>query len=233
MDPPFPKIKNNTHLVTKWRIVNDLRMVIPGDIIVYRPKGNAAGGAVFTTGDQQDIHGLLEAVKTAKVWSDLRLNGKLVTRNVAKDPIVREWVAQVKSDLAAIGLVTVQCLYDNLDSIQLKFKGKGFSELNKEIIDLIKQCYEATAENTGHIVFVSGPAVQLGTDAYRVRIVHSTSHGKRVDGRLTSGVQEYFRRFVLEKDEHGVEHWTRKQAEVKDAIDCQGNVEVLAARMCF
>jgi hypothetical protein len=238
MDPPSPQISaanKQQHRVTNWRIVNDLRMVIPGDILVYRPEGGAAGGAAFTTADRQDVRHLLQAVKTAELWNTAQLSGGLVTQhNVAKEPPVHEWVAKAKSDLAAVGIVTVKCLYDGLNTLQLRLKEKGLNAFNKEILDLMKQCYEATSDDTGHIVFVSGPAVNKGNDEYRVRVVHSTKYGnKNENGQVTTGVQEYYRRFVLKKDEHAVEYWTRKQTAVRDEVAGQANVEVLAARMCF
>lgn len=237
MDPPSPKISasNKHRRVTNWRIVNDLRMVIPGDILVYRQEGGAAGGAAFTTADRQDIHHLLQAVKTAELWNAAQLNGSLVTQHsIAKEPPVHEWVAKVKLDLAAVGIVNVQGLYDGLNTIQLRLKEKGLNAFNQEILDLMKQCYEASSDDTGHIVFVSGPAVNKGNDEYRVRVVHSTKYGnKNENGQVTTGVQEYYRRFVLNKDEHAVEYWTRKQTAARDEVAGQANVEVLAARMCF
>jgi hypothetical protein len=237
MDPSSPMISaaNKQHRVPNWRIVNDLRMVIPGDILVYRPEGSAAAGAAFTTSDRQDIHHLLQAVKAAELWNVAQLNGDLLTQhNVAKEPPVHEWVAKVKSDLAAVGIVTVKGLYDGLNNVQLRLKEKGLNAFNQEILDLMKQCYESTSGDTGHIVFVCGPAVNNGNDEYRVRVVHSTKYGnKNENGQVTTGVQECYRRFVVNKDEHAVEYWTRKQTALRDEVAGQANVEVLAARMCF
>jgi hypothetical protein len=220
MDPPSPKISaaNKQHRVPKWQIVNYLRMVIPGDILVYRPEGVAGGGAAFTTADRQDIHHLLQAVKAAELWNVAQLNEGLVTQhNVAKEPPVHEWVAKVKSDLAAVGIVTVKGLYDGLNTIQLRLKEKGLNAFNQKILDLMKQCYEATYDDTGHIIFVSGPAVIKGNDEYRVRAVHSTKYGNKNEiGQVTSGVQGYYRRFVLNKDEHAVEYWTRTCSRILD-----------------
>ena len=53
-------LPQETDKLMKWRIVPDLRMVIPGDIIVYRPKGNSAGGAAFTKNDRSDLKHLFK-----------------------------------------------------------------------------------------------------------------------------------------------------------------------------
>jgi hypothetical protein len=53
-------LPEDTDKLLKWRIVPDLRMVIPGDIIVYRPKGNSAGGADFTANDRSDLKHLFK-----------------------------------------------------------------------------------------------------------------------------------------------------------------------------
>jgi hypothetical protein len=53
-------LPEETNKLLKWRIVPDLRMVIPGDIIVYRPKGNSAGGAAFTEYDRSDLKHLFK-----------------------------------------------------------------------------------------------------------------------------------------------------------------------------
>jgi hypothetical protein len=53
-------LPEETDKLMKWRIVPDLRMVIPGDIIVYRQKGNSAGGAAFTDNDRSDLKHLFK-----------------------------------------------------------------------------------------------------------------------------------------------------------------------------
>jgi hypothetical protein len=58
-------LPEETDKLMKWRIVPDLRMVIPGDIIVYRPKGNSAGGAAFTKNDRSDLKHLF---KVRRIW---------------------------------------------------------------------------------------------------------------------------------------------------------------------
>jgi hypothetical protein len=174
----------------KWRVVPDLRMVIPGDIIVYRPRGNAAGGAAFTTNDRKDLKHLLYAVKTAQVFWELRSSGALVTRNVAKDPKVAKWAASVKEKLHTIGITKVRDVLNNLDDINEKLREHGLKEFRYDTLQLMKECAETTAQNTGHIVFAAGLARYKGNNEYRIRVVHSTKHGKLDEnGQVTTGVQ--------------------------------------------
>jgi len=263
----------------KWRIVNDLRMVIPGDIICYRPAGNAAGGAAFTEDDRKDLNFLLRCVRTAQLWrsQDRKSEwGNLVTTNVARDPRIKSWAELVKKKLNDVGIKTVKDVYLQIDEINNKLREKNYTLLKRDTLRLMKECAETTCKNTGHIVFVSGPAVAMGNDIYRVRVVHSTSAGcPDKDGRITQGVEEYYRRFKLTK-KNGKPYWTRPMKKVKnpiieklqsstdteatgdetnddeeddeddpddevviemekpvDELAGQGEVEVIAARMCF
>lgn len=191
----------------KWRIVNDLRLVIPGDVIVYRPQGGAAGGAAFTENDAKDLPHLLKAVKMSQLWMEQNGEG---TRNVARDPLLKPWVQAVQAKLAAIGITTVKELRLNYDSINDKLKEKDYSILYQDTLRLMKECFTTTALNTGHIVFAAGPMVHMGNNGYRVRVVHSTKYGK-VDknGVVTSGVQEHYRRFTMVEGEDGTVRWLR------------------------
>ena len=55
---------------------------------------------------------------------------------------------------------------------------------------MMRECCETTAQNTGHIVFAAGPAIYKGKQSYRIRVVHSTKHGKLDEnGEVTTGVQ--------------------------------------------
>jgi len=194
----------------KWRIVPDLRMVIPGDIIVYRPKGNAAGGAAFTTHDRSDLKHLLKAVKTAQLWHEEEGEWKnLVTRNVSRDPSIKPWVESMRKKLVAIGINTVHLLKAKIDIINDLLEEQGEAPLSQDTVRLMKECSETTALNTGHIVFAAGPAVLKGENEYRIRVVHSTKHGKKDgSGEVMQGVQEYFRRFRLVEGPNGP-RWTR------------------------
>ena len=57
-------LPEETDMLLKWRIIPDLRMVIPGDITVYRPKGNSAGGSAFTEYDRSDLKHLFKVSLT-------------------------------------------------------------------------------------------------------------------------------------------------------------------------
>lgn len=196
-----PKLSTSENRLMKWRIVPDLRMVIPGDVIVYRPRGNAAGGAAFTTNDRKDMKHLLRAVKAAQLFWKLRSSGSLVTKNISKEPKVKEWATAIQSKLNAVGITTVREIYKNLNNINEKLEQAGYPKLNEDTLSLMKECCETTAQNTGHIVFASGRAIHKGNNEYRVRVVHSTKHGKLDEnGQVTTGVQEYFRRFTLLED---------------------------------
>ena len=205
----------------KWRIVNDLRMVIPGDVIVYRPRGNAAGGAAFTENDRKDVRHLLKAVKTSQVWHETQQEdaNTLVTYNCARDPRVKPWVDAVKTKLQNVGMDSVAKIR-HVPSAEINdlLKAKGYSALSQDTLQLMKECSTTTALNTGHIVFACGPAVHMGDNVYRIRVVHSTKHGKRdkETGEIMQGVQEYYRRFMMIQEEDGTVRWTR---EMKRATD--------------
>lgn len=101
----------------EWRIVPDLRMLIAGDVVVYRPRGNAAGGAAFTTNDRSNLKQVLKAVMAAQLWriedERLRLAGRggyLVKRNVSRDPRIKPWVEAVRAKLASLNITTVKQL---------------------------------------------------------------------------------------------------------------------------
>jgi hypothetical protein len=207
----------------KWRILRDLRLVIPGDVICYRPKGNAAGDAAFTTNDREDMKHMLKAVKTAELWHEEEGEWKsLVTRNLAKDPSVKEWVQCTRQKLETIGIKTVRDFRANANSINDLLEEKGESPLAESTLQLMKECSTTTALNTGHIVFASGPAVPVGDNEYRIPVIHSTKHGKLdEDGNVTEGIQEHFRRFTMVEGPDGSISWTRemKQSPVVDDLD--------------
>jgi hypothetical protein len=190
-----------------WRVVRDLRAVIPGDVIVYRPKGNAAGGAAFTENDRSDLKHVLKAVKTAQIWKqESSRNGALVTRNVARDPQVKTFVDAVKTILAdQFQIRTVKDLRAKWDTLRQHVAESSSQTttsnnhpennndessssssssaslsywVDTELLNLMKECSMTSALNTGHIVFASGPAVYQGGNEYRIKVVHSTKFGK-------------------------------------------------------
>eukprot|EP00527_Entomoneis_sp_CCMP2396_P002436 CAMPEP_0198153598 /NCGR_PEP_ID=MMETSP1443-20131203/64921_1 /TAXON_ID=186043 /ORGANISM="Entomoneis sp., Strain CCMP2396" /LENGTH=462 /DNA_ID=CAMNT_0043819995 /DNA_START=220 /DNA_END=1605 /DNA_ORIENTATION=- len=205
----------------KWRKITDLRMIIPGDVICYRPRGNAAGGAAFTSTDRSDLTKLLKVVQTAQLWHGERSNWEnLVTRNCAKDPKVKTWVNQVKTKLNAIGIRTVKQLFKNLGSLNSKLKSLDYMTLHQDTLNLMRECCRSLAVNTGHIVFASGPAIRMDTDSeyptYRIRVVHSTKNGIKdpTTGEVSEGVQEHYRRFYLRPD--GT--WTREMSRAEPLL---------------
>jgi hypothetical protein len=233
-----------------WRRVPDLRMVIPGDVIVYRPKGNAAGGAAFTEYDRKDLSKLCKAVKAAQLYRIVKqewdMNHLLVEpKNVMKDPSVQPWAIAVENKLNSIGIKTVKHLLIALmglkkfkptngqsqqehmgEVLNLHLKKAGFITLKYDTIQLMYECATTTALNTGHIVFAAGIAVDMGSNnEYRIRVVHSTKFGKKdINGVVTTGVQEHYRRFKLIQEkqinpqtgemEIVREFWTRTPREV-------------------
>jgi hypothetical protein len=219
MDPnPIPeKIR-----VMKWRVVPDLRHVTPGDIICYRPKGSAAGGAAFTSYDRKDLKNLLKAVRMAQLWQEIRDTGALVTKNVARDERVLPWVREVKEKLALVEIFTHTDLYTNISRVNSMLRKVGRTTLKKRTLELIRECCETRSNNTGHILFASGPARYVGDNEYRVRVVQSTRFGKKdADGKFITGVQEYYRRFTLVEGEDGTSYWTRQKMRLssKKVVD--------------
>lgn len=243
-------------LKMKWRTFRDLRMVIAGDVIVYRPKGNAAGGAAFTTDDRLDMKRLLRAVKTAEVWHDEIETQKeeqqewkhhFVQRNIAKDPVVKEWALATQNKLSALGIVTVSQYRAKAESINALLEEAGEKPLTERILQLLKECSTTTALNTGHIVFASGPAVRVAGSEnavaggelaaltndlssttsveYRIPVIHSTKFGKLdEDGNPTEGIQEHSRHFTM-VEQNGSICWTRpmKQSPVVEVDATTGD----------
>jgi hypothetical protein len=197
----------------RWRIVGDLRRVIPGDVIVYRPRGNSAGGGAFTAYDRKNMGNLLRATKVAQLWAAATADSetRLTPINFAKDPSVKPWVDTIRNKLKAIGVITPTDFRKNFDSINDMLRAKDFIPLKQDTLQLMKECAETTALNTGHIVFAAGPAAHVGNNQYRIRVIHSTKDGY-VDenGNKTEGVQEYFRRFQMVEHSDGRVSWTRE-----------------------
>lgn len=212
----------------KWRRVEDLRMVIAGDIICYRPRGNSAGGAAFTENDRKDLRHLLKAVKTAEIWKqeEAALGDELVTRNCAKDPQVKPWVQARRENLRQIGITTVKELRSMLSNVNDLLQENGETPFAQSTLDLMNECLQSRALNTGHIVFASGPAVKKGEAEIRIWVVHSTKHGKKDEnGNVIEGVQEHYRRFQLVQHQDGSVSFTRgmKQAPSTESDDEDDN----------
>ena len=198
---------------------------------MYRSKGSAAGGAAFTKFDRSELKRLLKAVKTADLWHKEQEEWKnLVTRNVSRDPAVKPWVDETRIKLLRLGIITVKDLRQKLKTGNLNelLKEAGEEPIPTKIIQMMDECANSLALNTGHIVFASGPAEIKGENEYRIRVVHSTKYG-RTDrrGNTTEGVQEYFRRFRLVVGPNGEERWTRemKEAPIEDGPNDEGDTE--------
>lgn len=206
----------------KWRIVPDLRMVIPGDIICYRPRGQAAGGAAFTTNDRRDLNHMFKAVKVAQLWHASGKDyvwGELNRVNVATDPSIKPWIQAMKKKLAAVGITTIKQLFLNIFLVNDLLKAKNLPPFDDDELSLMKECCETVYQNTGHIVFASGPAKDMGNNVFRVKVVHSTKHGKTVNGETLQGVQEYFRRFTFKELPDGTSYWTREMVKSEPLTD--------------
>jgi hypothetical protein len=183
---------------------------------------NAAGGAAFTTNDRKDLVHLLRAIKTAQLWRDAANEAAAagldmpLAKNYAKDPSVKGWVAETKQSLNGVGIRTVKDLYENLGSVNEKLALNQVPCLTETMLLLARECAETVCENTGHIVFCAGPAVHKGNGQYRIRVVHSTKHGRKDEnGVVTQGVQEYFRRFTLVEDGPSGPYWTRDMSHTQ------------------
>jgi hypothetical protein len=155
----------------------------------------------------------------------------LVTRNVGRDPSIKLFVEDYKKRMNDIGIHTCTDLRANQTKINELLEAKQLSPIDEDIVQLMKECSLTTALNTGHIVFVAGPAEFRGDKEYRIPVVHSTSSGKPDEnGNPTEGVQEYFREFTLvEAPHHGVK-WTRTMKTTSlpedtiKAIDDKGDI---------
>jgi hypothetical protein len=136
----------------------------------------------------------------------------LVTRNVGRDPSIKPFVAENKKKMNDIGIYSCTDLRANQKKINEFLAEKGIALLDEDTLQLMKECSETTALNTGHIVFCAGPAELRGDHEYRIKVVHSTSSGKLdPNGNPTEGVQEYFRRFQFLQGSAngGANKWTR------------------------
>lgn len=206
----------------KWRLVPDLRMVIPGDIICYRPRGRAAGGAAFTINDRSDLNHLFKAVKAAQLWHEKCKDdtwGGLTSVNMANDPSIKPWVKEMKTALAKVGITSVKQLFLNTNRVNELLKAGNLPPFDNDTLSLMMECCQTLVQNTGHIVFASGRAEDFGDDIFRVKVVHSTKYGKTINGEITQGVQEYFRRFKRKELPDGTSFWTRDMVKAKPLLE--------------
>jgi hypothetical protein len=212
----------------KWCRVDDLRTVVPGDIIVYRAKGGAAGGSVFTKKDC--LEKALEAVKTAELYDTIdEENGdQLVDINVSKLPEVREWVEDVMEILANVGIEDIDVLRgdndeDNDDNLPLAISSlEKEAKLTENTVSLLQEVLSSTNGNTGHIMFVAGPAEESKCHTWRVPVYHSTGVGPK----SKRGIQRAYKRFEYSPK---YERWTR--GGPRDDVEGK-HIEVVVGRMC-
>ena len=227
-----------------WRRVDDLRMLLPGDVIVYRREGKAAGGAAFTNGDLKDLLTLLKAVRTAQLYEeyDDETGEDLVDYNVAKDDAVAEWAVTLKNKLSSketfgiMDLDGLKTVAAEVPSFWSDLKDYMDSEncYENDTVDRMYEALYASEGNTGHIMFAAGLAELSGATAdkeeYRVPVLHSTGFGKKYKGtkKRRRGVERSYRRFtrILATNE-----WIRERGD--GDLSGGGVVDVLAARICY
>jgi hypothetical protein len=171
---------------------------------------------------------LIKAVKMAEIWKEeeAALGAKLVTRNCAKDPQVKPWVQDCRKNLQQVGITTVKELQSMLSNVNDLLQENGEAPFAQSALDLMSECLQSRALNTGHIVFASGPAVKKGEGEVRIQVVHSTKHGKKDEnGNVIEGVREHYRRFQLVQHQDGSVSFTRgmKQAPSTESNDEDNN----------
>jgi len=222
----------------RWCRVDDLRNVIAGDIIVYRAKGGAAGGSVFTK--KECLRKAMIAVKTAELYDqvDGETGDQLVDVNVAKLPEVKEWVDDVMEILEKVGIEEIDQLRgdnkgendeDNDDNLQvaislLESEGK----LSENTVSLLQEVLSSRNGNTGHIMFAAGPAEDTSphsteTHIWRIPVYHSTGMGPKSQ----RGVKRAYKRFEYSPK---YEKWTR--GGPRDDVE-GGHIEVVVGRICL
>jgi hypothetical protein len=242
--------KSKPHV--NWRRVDDLRLVLPGDIIVYCVQGKAAGGVEFVV--KKQVRDILWSVKTAQAYhremqQQSSNDHRLVTRNLAEKE-VRAWAEHMTQVLRSHGIQThaqlqAAILPNNtlhLDQQQQQQQQQQqhqqqeilYNLFDSETIDLIRLALQSKQGNTGHIVFVAGKAEPVAsTGEWRIPVYHSTGIGNK------PGVQDGFKRFVYDSME---QRWTRqmhprrrggRKAGGDDVVLTDGKLVVLAARICF
>ena len=223
----------------KWCLVDDLRSVVAGDIIVYRAKGGAAGGSVFTKKDC--LRKALTAVKTAELYDtiDEETGDQHVDINVSKLPEVTEWVEDVMQILATVGIEEIDMLRgdnggdndeDNDDNLQVAISILEKEEkLSENTVSLLQEVLRSTNGNTGHIMFAAGPAEETAGSAeeskshiWRVPVYHSTGVGPK----SKRGIKRAYKRFEWSPK---YERWTR--GGPRDDVEGK-HIEVVVGRMC-
>ena len=211
-----------TTSTTYWRRVDDLRRLLPGDIIAYRILGRAAGGAAFTSKEDNNIKEILSALKAAQLYEEVEEVEGFVSRDLTRDAAVKEWVADICGTLEPMGIVDYYSLKESMDKVKQLLEQRGESENTLELLD---EVMDSNQSNTGHIMVCAGPAEPNATNPYefRVPVFHSTN------SRVKPGVQRGYKRIVATSKDYKV--WQRNVGD--DDVYGDNDVFVNAARMAF
>ena len=203
-----------------WRRVDDLRQILPGDILCYRVQGRAAGKSVFTTKKDQKAKEIFTSLKTAQYYEEVDENEGLVTRNLAQDAYVKQWVSEVCSILESLNITDYDSIMDNLEMVKEILAKRGESD---DTLELLEEVMESQHKNTGHIMICAGPSEpnRSNPNEWRVPVYHSTK------SKIKPGVQRGYKRIVSSD----YKNWYRNVGDVD--VDGDNDVIVTAARMCF
>jgi hypothetical protein len=144
----------------------------------------------------------------------------IVTRNLARDETVKEWVAEVCKTLEPLGITDYWSLKKNMNLVKELLEKIGEGE---DTIELLEEVMESQHKNTGHIMVCAGHAEQNATNPneFRIPVYHSTKSAKN------PGVQRGYKRIVTED----FKTWKRNVGDVDVSGD--HDVIVVAARLCF
>ena len=196
-----------------WSRVDDLRMILPGDIIAYRHKGQAAGGAAFL--ETTSLHSLFKSLKVKHIYDEVKeKEGRLVHRNIALDEGVEEWTESLVQSLTSIGIESLDALKGRLEDNCVN------NRMRSQNVDMavLREALHSKAHDTGHVMFAAGRAENVeNTNQWRIPVYHSTSSGKY------PGVQRGYKTFTRTK--HGRWLW-EGDTNILGVPD-----EVLAARL--
>jgi hypothetical protein len=171
-----------------WRRIDDLRTILPGDIIAYRHKGHAAAGSTFM--ETTSVYNLFKALKVKQIFdaeAKIQRDG-MVHRNIAEDEAVRQWADSMVHTLAEIGIESLTSLRERIEDDDVK----NLLLCNKVEISILKEAMQSKAHDTGHVMFAAGLAEKVEENKWRVPVYQSTASS--VQHR---GVQHGYRTFTL------------------------------------
>jgi hypothetical protein len=208
---------------TYWRRVDDMRRLLPGDIIAYRILGRAAGGAAFTSKEDKNTKAIFTAMKAAQLYEEVEESEGFVSRDLTRHAAVKEWVAEICGALEPMGIVDYNSLKENMDKVKQLLEQRGESENTLELLD---EVMDSNQTNTGHIMVCAGPAEPNATNPleFRVPVFHSTK------SKVKPGVQRGYKRIVATNNKD-YKVWQRNVGD--DDVYGDNDVFVNAARMAF